>query len=307
MTVRDLSASSDKQGIVRKVTFLGLYMNIALTAGKISLGYLGRSQAVIADGVHSLSDLITDFAVLFGVKYWSAPPDENHPYGHARIESIITLIIGFILAMVAVGIGYKAISTIRDEHLNQTLWIASIGPFLSIILKEYLYRITVSTGRKVKSSAVIANAWHHRSDALSSIPALAAVVLATINPAWSFVDHIGAIIVSIFILKVSWDIIKPAFIELTDTGADDKEKEEINKIAMNISGVEEVHDIRTRKFSSELIVDLHILVDPNISVFEGHEISEKVKKQLIAEMNIIDAIVHIEPMNEQESKTGGYK
>ncbi|TFG90562.1 MAG: cation transporter, partial [Syntrophobacterales bacterium] len=266
---------------IKRVTWIGLFINIALAALKFIVGFLGASQAVIADAVHSLSDMVTDFSVVLGVRYWSAPPDEDHPYGHRKIEAIITVLIGAALVIVALGLGYKALSSIREVHIRQTAWIAITGPVLSIILKEILYRWTVIVGTRVKSTAVIANAWHHRSDALSSVPAVIAVTASTMNPDWAFIDHVGALIISVFILKVSWDIMSPSLSELADRGASLKDCDQIEKIAMDVDGVRGVHAIRTRKCGESLFVDLHVVVDPEISVRAGHNISEDVKEELL--------------------------
>ena len=174
-----------------------------MTVFKLIVGLIGQSQAVVADAFHSLSDMATDFAVLFGVRYWEAPADQDHPYGHHRIQTLITLSIGLALVVVALGIGYNALVTLRERHLSHPGWIALSGPLLSIILKEFIYRRSVRIGLATKSPAVIANAWHHRSDGLSSIPAFIAVMLSALNPAWAYFDHIGAAAVSIFILKTS--------------------------------------------------------------------------------------------------------
>jgi cation diffusion facilitator family transporter len=238
----------------------------------------------------------TDLAVLLGVKFWSAPPDEGHPYGHRRIETIITAAIGVALALAALGIGYNALATIRNVHLRQPRLIAIAGSVFAIVLKEVLYRWTVAVGRKAKSSAVIANAWHHRSDALSSVPVVIAVAVAVLNPKLAFIDHAGALVVSIFILKVSWDIISPSLSELADLGAPRKHREKIRSIARGISGVRSVHAIRTRRLGSGLHVDLHILVDGEMTVRMGHEISGAVKSALIEKgPEILDAVVHLEP------------
>jgi cation diffusion facilitator family transporter len=281
---------------VRRVTWIGLAVNVFLSALKFIVGFLGSSQAVVADAVHSLSDMGTDFAVLLGVKFWSAPADESHPYGHRRIETIVTGAIGIALALAALGIGYNSLATIRDVHLKQPGWIAIAGSLLAIILKETLYRWTVTVGKRTKSSAVVANAWHHRSDALSSVPVVIAVTVAVINPKLAFIDHIGALVVSIFILKVSWDIIYPSLSELADLGAPQKSREKIRSIAMGINGVKSVHGIRTRRLGSGLHVDLHILVDGEMTVSMGHDISAAVKSALIEKgPNILDAVVHLEP------------
>lgn len=283
---------------IKRVTWVGIVVNLGLVIVKFIVGFLGASQAVIADAVHSLSDMFTDFAVILGVKFWSAPPDEDHPYGHRRIEALITIVIGLAIAIVALGLAYKSLFTISAINIKQTGWIAILGPALSIVFKEIMYRWTIIVGKQAKSKAVIANAWHHRSDALSSVPVLIAVAASALNPNWAFIDRIGAFIVSIFILKVSWDIISPSISELADRGASIKDREFIKKIAIGVNGVKDVHAIRTRKFGENLYVDLHILVDPEISVRSGHNISEQVKKELLINgPEILDVVVHLEPFN----------
>ena len=284
---------------VRRISWIGLAINLFLAALKFVAGFMGNSQAVIADAVHSLSDMSTDLAVIFGVKYWSAPADEDHPYGHWRIESIVTAFIGISLAVVAVGIGYNALATMRDMHLKQPGWIAIASVAVSIVLKEWLYHWTIAVGRRTKSSALIANAWHHRSDALSSILALIAVAAAAIHPSLAFLDHVGALLVAIIILNVSWGILRSAFSELTDRGAPHKDLEKIKSIAMGINGVQHVHAIRTRKMGAGIFADLHIMVDGDMSVRKGHRISHEVKRELIEKgPEILDAVVHLEPYDD---------
>jgi cation diffusion facilitator family transporter len=290
------SAISQNQKSVKKITWLGLFINLLLTVFKLIVGLIGQSQAVVADAFHSLSDMATDFAVLFGVRYWEAPADQDHPYGHHRIQTLITLSIGLALVVVALGIGYNALVTLRERHLSHPGWIALSGPLLSIILKEFIYRRSVRIGLATKSPAVIANAWHHRSDGLSSIPAFIAVMLSALNPAWGYFDHIGAAAVSIFILKVSWDIIKPELLELTEHAASQRELEDISRIMQNMEEIHSYHKIRTRKMGSAILLDLHIQVDSHMTVLQGHEISKKVKNELIEKgPNIIDVVVHLEP------------
>jgi cation diffusion facilitator family transporter len=295
---------------VRRITWIGLVGNIAVSALKFVVGIIGASQAVIADAVHSLSDMTTDIAILLGVRYWSNPADEDHPYGHGRIETIVTLAVGIVLAVIAFGIGYNAISTVRVEHIRQPKWIAFIGAMASIVVKEILYHWTVAVGKRARSTAVIANAWHHRSDALSSIPAAIAVVVALVNPDWAFVDHIGALVVSLFILHASWRIIKPALEELADRGAPSHINDSIEALVMAIDGVDAVHAIRTRRLGASIHVDLHITVDGNMSVCEGHDIAEAVKQQLLENgPDVIDVVVHLEPCEpvrkEEESPADG--
>jgi cation diffusion facilitator family transporter len=281
---------------IRTATWIGLILNLFLASVKFIVGIIGSSQAVIADAVHSLSDLITDVALLIGVKYWSAPPDSCHPYGHQKIESVVTLSVGTILAFTAFGLGYNAILDFNKEVLHQTKFIAVIGPALSLIFKEILYQYTVRIGKKVNSSALIANAWHHRSDALSSIPALFAVVIASLYPKYVFLDLIAAIIISLFILNVAWKIMRPALSELTDSGLKEEEQNKIIEIAMKVQGVKEIHAVRSGRISSKIKLDFHLLVEEDITVKEGHDIATEVKNVLLkSNMNIIDVVIHIEP------------
>jgi cation diffusion facilitator family transporter len=281
---------------IRRITWIGLIGNIFISTLKFFVGIVGSSQAIVADAVHSLSDTITDAAILVGVRFWSPPADECHPYGHSRIEAIVTAGIGCILAFVALGIGYRGITTVRDEHIDQPGMIAFTGAIISIIIKEILYHWTLSIGKREKSSALMANAWHHRSDALSSIPAALSVAIAAFSSELSFIDHIGAIIVSLLILHASWKIMKPAFVELSDSGAPSQIKNLIHAVSSETDNIEDVHAIRTRRMGSGILIDLHITVDGDMSVSRGHDVSEEVKRRIQEKVpNVLDVVVHIEP------------
>ena len=281
---------------IRRVTLLGLIMNIFLSAFKIAAGTVGASQAVVADGVHSLSDTTTDLAVLVGMRYWTAPPDETHPHGHRRIETLITLFIGFTLATVALGLGYNALKSINVKHADPPGMIALIAALISIISKEILYRWNVSVGMRIKSSAVIANAWHHRSDGLSSIPVAIAVAGTRLAPDWYFLDHVGAVLVCVFILQAAWKIVWPALNQIADSGGNPEICRQIEKLCLDTEGVIDVHKCRTRYIGTGLQVDIHILVKPDITIREGHDISEAVKQKLLKQgPEVLDAIIHMEP------------
>lgn len=285
-----------KEKILRRVTWVGLFVNLVLSAIKFAAGIFGRSQALVADAIHSLSDLTTDIAVLAGSHYWSRPPDENHPYGHRRLETLVTVFIGVVLIAAGIGIGWKAISTLYQKHIAPPGWIAVLAAFASIACKESLYRWTAITGRRIKSPALAANAWHHRTDALSSLPVLVAVAGARIFPTWSFLDHVGAVVVSIFILHASIKIIWPSLSELIDVGAPIETQRKIRDIALRNKNVLQVHDIRTRFISSSVLVDLHIVVEGSISVREGHNIADDVRDRITQEIpEILDVIVHVDP------------
>ena len=192
---------SSREKRVRRVTWIGLLTNFALSGLKFAAGYFGRSQALIADAIHSLTDTTTDIAVIAGSHYWSRPPDDCHPYGHRRLETLVTAFIGIVLAGAGIGIGWEAISTLHMHQAEPPGWFALYAAMASIVIKEVLYRWTAKVGKTIKSPALAANAWHHRTDAISSLPVLIAVGGALIFPTWAFLDHVGAAIVSIFILS----------------------------------------------------------------------------------------------------------
>lgn len=281
---------------VRRVTWIGLAANVLLSGFKLVAGTIGSSQAIVADGVHSLSDMTTDIVLLIGVRYWSAPPDQDHPHGHHRIETMITVFIGIVLAFAGLGLGYRALVTLQVKPAVPPGLIALIAALVSFASKEILYRYSVGVGKRIKSSAVIANAWHHRSDSLSSIPPAIAVAGAMFFPEWYFLDRIGAVMVSLFILQAAWKIALPAVKELTDWGAEPEVYERIKEISLSTDGVLHVHKCRTRRLGFGFQVDLHVQVQPDLTVEEGHDISGAVKIRLLKEgPNVVDVITHLEP------------
>jgi cation diffusion facilitator family transporter len=290
------AAAESKERIVRKVTWVGLCVNLILAAVKFAAGIFGKSQALVADAIHSLTDLTTDIAVIAGSHYWSRPPDDNHPYGHRRLETLVSVFIGVVLISAGVGIGWNAIATLHEQHAPPPGWVAVVAALASIVCKESLYRWTATIGQRVKSSALAANAWHHRTDAFSSLPVLIAVAGARVFPSWSFLDRVGAVIVSIFILHASIKIIWPGLSELIDVGAPTETRKKIRDIALKNEGVLQVHDIRTRYISSSIQVDLHIVVEGLITVREGHEIADDVRARINdAIPEVLDVIVHVDP------------
>jgi cation diffusion facilitator family transporter len=285
-----------REQIIRKVTWVGLFVNLFLAGIKFAAGILGKSQAVVADAIHSLTDLTTDAAVIAGSHYWELPPDDDHPYGHKRLETLVTAFIGIMLAAAGIGIGWKAISTLHHKAISPPGWIAVIAALASIICKESLYHWTARSGRRLKSAAMAANAWHHRTDALSSLPVLIAVAVARLFPSWSFLDRVGAVVVSIFIIHASLKIIWPTLSELTDAGVPAETRKKIREIAHKNDKVQQVHDIRTRYISTSIQVDLHIVVQGSLTVRQGHAIADDVKYRIIAEIpEILDVVVHVDP------------
>lgn len=299
-------AAADRAAAVRRVTGWGLAVNLGLSGLKFTVGLLGASQALIADAVHSLSDSVTDVAILVGAGYWTAPADAEHPHGHGRIESLVSLLIAAALAAAGAVLGYHAIVTLPQPHAVAPSWFAFAGACVSIAGKEALYRWTVRAGRRIPSSAVTANAWHHRSDALSSIPVAVAVLGARLWPGAAYLDHLAAVLVCVFILRASGAIAYPALRQLIDAGAGAEQREAILRIARQIEGVRAVHALRTRDIGTGLQVDLHALVDPDLTVHQGHQIATALQDRLLASgPRVADVLVHVEPFAGDRGEDGG--
>ena len=287
---------------IRRVTWWGLAVNILLAVVKMAAGVFAKSQALVADGLHSLSDITTDVAILAGAGYWSEPADASHPYGHGRLETLINIGIGMVLAITGAGIAWRSISTISKTATPADCagWLVLSIAVLSMILKELLYRWTLSVGRKCRSRALESNAWHHRSDALSSIPVALSVICAWLFPGFHYFDNIAALIVAAMIAKVSWDIFRPSLKELLESDDDAKLHDRIKLLAESYGEIGEVHKIRSRRVGKALLVDFHLLVKPDMTVLEAHALAEKFKQALFAsESDLTDAVIHIAPLDVQ--------
>jgi len=281
---------------IRKVTWIGFWLNIALSIFKIFAGIIGHSQAILADGIHSVSDTVTDLAVIIGSYYWSKPPDSDHPYGHKRLETLVTLFIGLVLIAAGAAIGWQAILTIDEAHAKPPSMIALLAAAVSIITKEILYRWTARIGKSIKSMSLVANAWHHRLDSFSSIPAFIAVGAAIMFPELPFLDHAGAIFVSALIFHAALKIIFNGIKEFVDMGAPEEICDEIKRLATQHPCVIQAHGIRTRYMGSSIQVNLHLVLDSEMTVFEGHEVAETIKKSILENgPDVIDVEIHIEP------------
>jgi cation diffusion facilitator family transporter len=280
-----------------KVTWLGLIFNVLLALLKIIIGLLFNSQALFADGLHSISDIISDVAVLAGIRIAEKPADGNHPYGHLRISTLVAMFIGLLLLGASIWIVYSAIITLHDSNKQvQTslpFWVA----LASIPVKEFLFQITRIVGRKTSNIALIANAWHHRTDALTSLAAAAGLAgVAFGGPDWAFLDRLTAVVLSAFLFVVAVKIIYKAATELIDQAPDTKVLAEIEEIISKTDGVHSYHAIRARIVGGKVEMDLHIQVDPGLSVQEGHDIATDVRSRvLLHHPNVVEIIVHIEP------------
>ena len=280
---------------VRRVTYAGMAVNVAIAALKGCAGVVFSSQALFADAVHSLSDLVTDVAVVLGVRYWAAPADEKHPYGHGKIEALVTLFIAIALVVVSYELGAHAVRSLMSGASAVPGLPALFVALVSVASKEWLFRWTRRVARRVGSPALEANAWHHRSDAISSVPVAVAVVVAHAWPALAWVDAAGAVLVALFILHVAWELAHPALQELVDAEIGDRSAA-VAEVARKVAGVVDVHKVRVRRYGGSYAADLHVHVDGGLSVAEGHAIGHDVSDALLAsDLGIVDAVVHVEP------------
>lgn len=288
----------DKQKIagkqIKSITYLGMVVNIALAVIKIAIGIVAASLALVADGIHSLSDLATDVAVLLGLRLGSKAPDQSHPYGHGRAETFSAGLIALILILVGgVMIYYATMAIARDEVTSPKIAVL-IAAIISIAAKEWLYRATKKIAIKSHSSALYANAWHHRSDALSSV----AVAIGFISLAFGFGhgDQVAAIAVGMMIIWVGIRVIGDSLRELTESAVDSDTIEHIKNIINDNSSIRQWHKLRTRMVGREVFLDLHILVDPDLSIAAAHEIAENLESTLDEQITRpVNITVHIEP------------
>ncbi len=292
-------AGSDSGEAIRRglrATIVGSIVNLLLVVFKLWVGFASRSQALVADGIHSLSDLFSDFIVILGLSWGRQVADEDHPYGHARIETISGMIVGILLILIGLGIAYSAISSIRAHDVSRPGVFAIYAAVISIVLKEGLYWYTVAVGRRLRSPALIANAWHHRSDALSSVAVLIGVGATYIRPEWHLADSLAALVVTFFILKVGGQLTWSAFRELADTAPGKEITDQLSERAYRVLGVRQVHDLKARFSGSQIFVELHIVVDPKITVEQGHAIAHEVRVRLLQEfVDVTRVIVHMDP------------
>lgn len=296
--------SSSAVAFIRRVTWIGFWVNAVLTVLKLLFGFIGHSDALVADGVHSLSDFATDFIVIIfiGLAYRSA--DADHPYGHGKFETFSTLLIGVALMVVALGIGLAGTKSVwlimSGMELPSPTKAALLVAALSILLKEAMYQYTIRAARRVNSSSLRANAWHHRSDSFSSIATLIGVAAAIfLGDKWRVLDPIASIIIAVFIAHSALSISMPAVNELLEKSLPDDMVKEIETIIDDTEGVKRMHHLRTRRNGRFIIIDCHIKVNPLITVIEGHDIATAVEQRLKAQFgdNTITNI-HVEPAKE---------
>lgn len=291
---------------ISQVTIWGAIGNLLLTAFKLVAGLLGRSSAMIADAIHSLSDLVSDIVVLVMVKVSSKGVDKNHDYGHGKFETLATVVVAVILLWVGVELLIEGIGKIRLVLVGETLpvpgTIALWAALISILVKEILYQWTSRVGKKVNSSAMITNAWHHRSDALSSIGAAIGIGGAIcFGGKWVILDPIVGCIISIFIVVIAVKMAIPALYELTDGSLPEEIEQHIMQLILSVDGVTNVHDLRTRRNGPIMIIGAHIVVDPNMTVANAHHLTVLAENAIRNQFgNETQISIHIEPTEEAE-------
>ena len=282
-----------------KVTLIGTASNLILSIIKFAGGIIGHSAAMIADATHSVSDLLTDMIVLIMLKVGQKPKDEDHPYGHGKAETLGTTVVGFIIISVGIGLAYEAWEMIQSGIARIPEPLAAGTALISIFIKEWLFRYTRSVGEKSNNSLLLANAWHHRSDAISSIAALVGIIGAMLG--FPALDPIAATMVAFMIMKVGYELTLGGFRDLMDTALDEKDTQSIQVAIDDVSGVLKSHDLRTRKIGGEILMDVHIQVDSDLTVTEGHEVAERVRRKLIKNYpNTQDVLVHVDGYDDSE-------
>lgn len=285
-------------GVTRQgVTWLGFSINTGLAAGKIVSGILFGSQIILADGLHSMSDLVTDVMVLAGIRVADRPADANHQYGHRRVTTLVTALVGISLFAAAAWIAWSAIATLRRPHGVVRAAVPLVMALISIPLKEFLYRVTRVVGVRERDSSLVANAWHHRTDAFTSVAAAAGLAGVLIGgPAWAFLDHVVAIVLAAFLAVVAVSIMRESLEELVDSAPPGEVTNRIDKCIAGTPGVRAHHAMRARKLGGRVAVDVHVLVDPTISIQHGHDIAEAVIARVLeCGCDVLDIVVHIEP------------
>lgn len=277
-----------------KTSIVTIIINVLLSIIKVVAGIIGKSSAMLADGVHTLSDVLTTVVVLIGLKVSSKEPDEDHPYGHEKYELIFAKILSIFLSLTGFFIGYNGLKALINGNIATPGRIALLAALISIIAKEIMYRYTSKVAKKIKSFSMEADAWHHRSDVLSSIGTFIGIFGARLG--LSILDPITAIIVSILIIKVGVDLYLKSIRGLVDESARDETVEKIEHIILSVKEVKNITDLKTRVSGNRIYVDVNITVDANMTVEEGHDIAERVHKLVDAEIEDVKyCMVHVEP------------
>ena len=295
-------AHPERFAAAQRSTWVSIAINLLLTLFQVVGGFFAHSQALMADGLHSLSDLLSDVLVLYANWHGNRHADANHPYGHARVETAATLILGAFLA--ALGVVLLVAAAMRMQHpeaLQAVNPLALAIAVIALIAKEGMFRYMLAVAKRVRSQMLVANAWHARSDAASSLVVVVGVIGNLLG--YTFFDLLAAAVVGVMIAHMGGKLALEAMAELIDTGLDMEEVEAIRQTLLNTHGVRGLHELRTRKMADNALVDAHIVVDPKISVSEGHYIAESARHAVLNKHHVTDVMVHIDPEDDMQDKS----
>lgn len=292
----------EREKQIYKVTLMGSVGNLALLIFKLIAGVVGHSSAMIADAVHSLSDFVTDIVVLIFVRISVKPQDASHDYGHGKFETIATFLVGLALMMAVVGIIVPGVQKLilwwNGADLAAPGWIAFWAALVSIAVKELLYQMTVRKGKALNSQLMVANAWHHRSDALSSVGAAIGIGGAIwLGQRWTMLDPLASVVVGLMLMKVVWDLLKTSMNELTEGSLSEETEQEIMEIITAVPGIQQPHNLRTRRIGNHIAIEAHIRMDGSMSLNEAHEQATAVERKLKERFGSSTYVsIHMEPM-----------
>lgn len=289
----------ERRRIAERVTLIGSVIDTVLGVAKIIVGLLANSAALVADGIHSLSDLLTDFMVIAVLRLSHQAPDRNHPYGHGRFETVGTVALGVILIGVGALMAYETLVILFNaEHPPTPSWPALLVAALSVIGKEWIFQYTYRVGKQLKSDLIIANAWHSRTDAFSSVVVCVAVAGSLLGIWW--LDGVAAIIVALFVGKIGWDLVARSVTELVDTALPEERVKELRETILSVAGIRSVHSFKSRQMGNQSLLEMHLQVDPHLSAAEGHYIGDSAVIKLKERFDDIGHIIfHIDTYDDQ--------
>ena len=285
---------AERAAAAARSTWVSVAVNLALTAAQIALGIASKSQGLVADGIHSLSDLVADFVVLFASHHSKKDADQDHPYGHQRFETAASLVLGALLLAVGAGMLWSALRKLEAPELVAKVHIVALWTAAgALIAKELLFRYILAVAKRVKSGMLVANAWHARSDAASSLVVAAGIVGNLAG--YALLDPIAALIVGFMVARMGWEFAWDALHDLMDRSADEEEVQAIRRTLLETPGVSGVHDVRTRKMGDMIVVDAHLEVDATLSVEAGHDIAVAARQRVLQRHRVLDLLAHVDP------------
>jgi cation diffusion facilitator family transporter len=290
----NLHTPAERAAAASRCTWVSVAVNIVLTAVQIAVGVFAKSQGLIADGIHTLSDLVADFVVLFASHHSKKDADEDHPYGHQRFETAASLVLGALLIAVGAGMLWSAAHKLEDPSTVQTVHVAALWVACgALVAKELLFRYMLATAKRVKSSMLVANAWHARSDAASSL--VVGIGIVGNLAGYPILDPIAALIVGFIVAKMGWEFGWDALHDLMDRAVDEQDVQAIRRTLLDTPGVHGVHDLRTRKMGDMIVVDAHLEVDATISVESGHDIAVEARQRVLQRHRVLNLMTHLDP------------